>query len=463
LLVGLTRKLRPLTALKALLAVSLVATTLAVQPAEPLAAEDEEQGCAFPFTPTTYEGLRNRELFLDTIELAAFDMLFPGDPYFGLAPIEVGLRDSERNTEPALIPPVILKSIAYVESSIAQGSGDTPYGSIGPALVAFDCGHGVTQVTTGMTVPTGELGRGSPEQALVATHFAYNIARGAAILVDKWNEAPEDNPIAGTDTSAHPAVIENWYFAIWSYNGFTGPGANKSNHPMDPIYGEWPREEYSCGPESDGLGHNRSNYPYQELIIGCATNPPVVDGERLWQPQQVSLPDLNDREVKDALDLDNFVYPYARMDIPTSQPYHLDDTSRPARSLRDTIIGEPEIAVSDPTLSIGYSEETGSTTEIVDIFNLGTGVLAWYAIPSAPWLSVLPYTGVAVGLDYECNPGVDCDRAGHLEITVDPSELPAGVTEGKIVLQGLGTTQQEVITVRVNRVMRLGAPGITRN
>src|SRR5690606_3238157 len=130
---------------------------------------EEEEGCAFPFTPTTYEGTRDRQLFLDTIELAAFDMLFPEDPYFGLAPIEVGLRDSERNTQQALVPPVSLKAIAYVESAIAQASSETPYGSIGAALVAFDCGHGITQVTTGMTVPTGELGRGSPEQALVAT------------------------------------------------------------------------------------------------------------------------------------------------------------------------------------------------------------------------------------------------------------------------------------------------------
>lgn len=460
--VGLIRRLRPLTlpgALKALLTVSLVAATFALQPSEGAEAE----GCAFPFTPTTYEGLRDRQLFLDTIELAAFDMLFPGDPYFGLAPIEIGGRASDRQAEQAKVPPVLLKAIAYIESSIAQGAGSTPFGSIGEALVAFDCGHGVTQVTTGMTVPTGEAGRGSPEQALVATHFAYNIARGAAILVDKWNEAPEENPIVGSDTGGHPALIENWYYAIWNYNGFTGPGANRSNHPMDPIYGSWPRTPYSCGPESDGLGHNRSNYPYQELVIGCATNPPIVDGAPLWQAQPVSLPDLNNPAVSQPLALENFVFPYAHMDIPSPTPFHLDETPQPPASLRDTIVGNPAIAVSDPTLNIGYTDEAGSTTEIIDVFNTGSGVLAWYAIPSASWLSIVPYTGVAVGLDYECNPGVDCDRAGHLEVTVDPSLLPAGVTEGQIVLQALGTSQQQVITVRVDRVMRLGAPGITSN
>ena len=76
---------------------------------------------------------------------------------------------------------------------------------------------------------------------------------------------------------------------------------------------------------------------------------------------------------------------------------------------------------------------------------------------------MLPYTGVAVGLDYQCNPGVACDRAGHLKITVDPKKIPAGVTEGKVVLQALGTNQQRVITVKLNHVVRLDAQGVTSN
>ena len=449
--VGFIPNLRPLVALKALLTASLVAATLALQPAGGARAE----GCAFPFTPTAYEGLRDRKLFLDTIELAAYNMLFPGDPYFGLPAIEIGGRGSGRAAEPGKVPPVLLKAIAYIESSISQGAGTTPFGSVGPSLIAFDCGHGVAQVTTGMTVPTGEAGRGSPEQALVATHFAYNIARGAAILVDKWNEAPEENPIAGSDTGGHPALIENWYYAVWNYNGFTGPGANRSNHPMDPIYGAWPRTPYSCGPASDGLGHNRSNYPYQELVIGCATNPPVVDESLLWQSQPISLPDLSKSAVGSALALDNFVFPYLRMDIPTAQPFHLDETPMPPAGLRDTIVGNPGIAVSDTTLTIAYADQIGAITKTVDIFNVGTGVLIWYATPSAPWLSVLPYTGVAIGLDYNCS-GVACDRAGHLQVTIDPSLLPSGISEGQVLLQALGTTQYQVISVYLDDLTPLG-------
>jgi hypothetical protein len=401
--------------------------------------------------------MRDRTLFLDTMDLAAYNMLFPGDPYFGLPDIEVGNRASDRHTQPGQIPPVLLKSIAYVESSIAQGSGDTAFGSIGPALIAFDCGHGVTQVTTGMTVPMGETGHGSPDQALVETLFAYQNDRGAARLVDKWNEAPEENPIVGSDTGGFPGVLENWYFAIWNYNGFTGPGANRSNHPMDPIYGSWPRKSYSCGPETDGLGHNRSNYPYQELVIGCANNPPEVDGEPLWQAQKVTLPNLNNKAVKKALNLDNFVYPYSHMDIPTPRPFHIDETPAPDAALRDTIIGYPSIAVSDPAVTIDYTDKGASEVRTVDVFNTGSGILSWYATATTPWISVVPYTGVAVGLDYECNPGVDCDRAGHMQIKIDPAELPKGVTEGQIVIQALGTDQQQVITVNANEVSRIHA------
>ena len=298
---------------------------------------------------------------------------------------------------------------------------------------------------------------------MVATHFAYNIARGAAILVDKWNEAPEELPIVGSDTSGHPALIENWYYAVWNYNGFTGPGANRSNHPMDPIYGSWPRTPYSCGPVSDGLGHNRSNYPYQELVIGCATNPPVVDGEPLWQSQPVSLPDLNNPAVSQPLALENFVFPYTHMDIPSPQPFHLDETPRPPAGLRDTIVGSPAIAVSNTFVQIAYAEGIGSSIQVVDVFNTGSGVLAWYAIPSAPWLQVLPYAGVAVGLGYECNFAAPCDRAGHIEVSVDPALLPPDVSQGQIGLLALGTSQTLVITVYLDEVMLPTGLGISGN
>jgi hypothetical protein len=441
-----------------LLGAALVGLTAALG-GQPRAANAD---CAFPFTPTTYEDLKSRALFLQTIELAAFDMLFPGDPYFGLPPLETGQRSGNRPKVPGKIPPSILKSISWIESATTQASGDTPFGAIGPSLVSFDCGHGIAQVTTGMTVPTGESGRGSPQQALVATHFAYNIARGAWILADKWNAAPELLPIAGVDTNSEPGLLENWYFALWAYNGFTGPGANRSNHPMDPIYGAWPRQPYSCADHSDGKGHNRGNYPYQELVIGCAANPPMVDKQPLWQAQEISLPNLNDPTWREPLKLTNFVFPYSKMDIASPQPFHVDQTARPDASLRSKVLGAPQMGLSKTKVKVGVATGSGSTVEIVDVTNSGTGVLAWYAVPSVPWLKVAPYTGVAVGDDLPCEKDVPCERVGHLEVSVDAASAPANARSAQITVQELGSTKTMVIDVEISRVVRVGIPGIMK-
>ena len=318
-------------------------------------------------------------------------------------------------------------------------------------------------VTTDMTLPEGEGGLGSPNQALVATHFAYNIARGAAVLIDKWNKAPDELPIAGSDTQGHPALLENWYFAVWAYNGFTGPGSGRSNHPMDPIYGSWPRTPYSCGPTSDGLGHNRSNYPYQELVFGCAAHPPVVDGDPLWTGQPISLPDLNNKDVKQALDLKNFVFPYSKMDIPTTPPFHMDSTPAPDPALRDQILGSPDMALSTTDAEVDFVPGEDASTASIDVFNTGTGVLAWYALGPDSWLKITPYTGVAVGLDMPCTPGAPCDRAGHIKITVDPKLAPPGTTSIPIVIQGLGLPMNQTVTLTVRQVDSLDNVALAGN
>ena len=59
-----------------------------------------------------------------------------------------------------------------------------------------------------MTVPLGDAGAANPVQTLIATHYAYNIARGAAILANKWNEGAVLRPIVAT---GDPHVLEDWY------------------------------------------------------------------------------------------------------------------------------------------------------------------------------------------------------------------------------------------------------------
>jgi hypothetical protein len=478
----------------------------------PRSARPAAADCAFPGTPITYEGPADRSLYNTAIELAAYNMLFPGDPYFGTPAIEQGVRGS-RTTSNAPVPPVLLKATAWIESVITQADSSVPFEGIGPTLVSYDCGHGIMQVTSGMTVPLGENDNPSPEQALVATHFARNIARGAVILADKWNQAPENKPVAGTDTNSDPGIIENWYFAVWSYNGFTGPGSNKSNHPMDPIYGSWPRTPYSCGPSSDGLGHNRSNYPYQELVFGCASHPPVLNGTTLWNPQPVDLPDLNDPRWREPLELENFVYPYDKMDIPTPRASsqvsvppstsegtplpswyvvprtptqvvapsptplpptavaspasgvvgHRDNTPRPSPDLRSTILRSPSLAVGGAGLQFRVAPEESVASQSIRVSNTGTGVLSWMATPSVDWLTVTPAAGVALGADMPCTADGFCERSPVIAISPDPSKTPQGTQTATIRIEAPGLNQAYTIPVTVVSVVRIGVPGVTRN
>jgi len=445
-----------------------LATLLAIAIAAVVAAPGGQRSvptagaCAFVEPPTTYETTEDRRLYLTAMDLAGHNMLFPGDPFFSQARMDIGTR-SNRTTQDVYVPPTLLKSISWLESLTAQGASNLPFGAIGPALVSFDCGYGIAQVTSGMTAPLGESGQPNDEQALVATHYAYNVGRGAAILVDKWNNAPEGRPIAGIDTNSDPRIVENWYFAVWGYNGFTGPGANKSNHPLDPVYGSWPRTPYSCGPATDGLGHNRTQYPYQELVFGCIAHPPTVQGRPLWEPIDATLPDLNNPYWRTPLDLANFQAPYNRMDIPTPKPSHEDPTLRPHPLARLAILGQPRLVVDRPIVLVNVRPKQSASPAEVRISNGGSGIVPWRVSANKSWVTVSQQAGVAVGNDLPCLPDSPCERTATLRISVDPSKV-LGSDAAVVTIRGLGINggmAEIALFVQVN--VAIGVPGATKN
>lgn len=413
-------------------------------------AAPQAQGCAFPTAPTTYEAGLDRGAYLIGLELASYNMIAPDDTFFGTPMVEIGTRSDRRVADEPYVPPTLLKAIGWIESHLTQADWNTPFGAVGPALISFDCGHGIMQITSGMTSPA-DSGWPSSQQSLVATHYLYNIARGAAILVAKWNGAPQVRPIAGTDTDSDPTIVENWYFAVWSYNGFTGPGANRSNHPADPIYRDWPRTGFSCGPADDGYGHTYA-YPYQELVFGCAARPPSVGDQELWTPLALSLPDLNDSKWGDPLSLDNFVFPFERMDVPTPRPWHRDPTPRPADAVAAFLLGSPSLRVS-------WAEVTGQVNEVT-ISNTGSGLLAWRARPEQPWISVDKQAGVALAPDVPCIGGAPCERSPTLSISVNPAVAPPTQEDGWVAIESLTTGRLwRVRVVRGDWPNRIGLPG----
>ncbi len=419
---------------------------------------ERAEACAFLRVPHAYEADQARTTYANTMNAAAVDALFPGDPIFGLPPIETGARSARAPGGKAL-PPSLLRSIGWVESTLSMAARAVPFQSTGPALVSFDCGHGVMQVTTGMTVPLGVNNQPTPSQASIATHYAYNIARGAVILAEKWNQAPELRPVAGADTGSNPLLIENWYFAVWSYNGFTGPGSTQSNHPLDPVFTN-PRAEWRC----DG-SQSRTRYPYQELVWGCLNNPPSSGGIRLWAPVAATLPNLSLPQFFQPLAIANFAFPYPAMDIPTPQPAHADPAAPVTPDFRARVLGSPVPAVSGPPIELRLDTGPAASRATVQVRNGGTGILVWSATPSASWIVIDPPAGAAVGPDVACGAAGGCAAASAITVTVNPVLLPQSAASGSITITGANGSSagpSVTVAVTVNAEFDTGAPGVSR-
>ena len=196
----------------------------------------------------------------------------------------------------SFIPPTIVKSILWVESGWQNASRGIPWGGVGPTLRSFDCGYGVGQATTGMENTEDNP---SVEQAKVGTSFYHSIAASTRILALKWND--RYRPIAG---QGNPENLEDWYYAIWSYNGFSpinhplfnltvvdadatqhGNEWNWRNHPLYPALHPFRGEVWHCNEKTaatyvdggDGTPFfDYLDYTYPERIYGCMRYPPKI-------------------------------------------------------------------------------------------------------------------------------------------------------------------------------------------
>ncbi|HEX6676866.1 MAG TPA: GDSL-type esterase/lipase family protein [Actinomycetes bacterium] len=193
------------------------------------------------------------------------------------------------------VPPQVLYGILAQESNWNQASwhalagyGGNPlvanfYGASDPANPAdidydrADCGYGIGQITDGMRA--GQLPAAT--QVAVATDYAENVAAAVKILVDKWNQLAA---LGIRMNDGNPAMVENWYGAIWAYNsgvhlvgnGEPNSGLGWFNNPANPIY----------PPDRHPFLHNGAvqtyddaktpqYWPYQEKVLGWAETPQV--------------------------------------------------------------------------------------------------------------------------------------------------------------------------------------------
>lgn len=145
---------------------------------------------------------------------------------FSTAYCEVGKKLSKKETEKLVeevakkrgIPSVILKAIANVESSFRQ------FNDKGAPYTSRSGNIGIMQVHS----------RGYDANKLKNDPI-YNIEAGADVLLAKWRYANDRMPQIG---DMDPNVLENWYFALWAYNGLlerNNPNVN-SNTYQNKIY-----------------------------------------------------------------------------------------------------------------------------------------------------------------------------------------------------------------------------------
>ncbi|NLE22992.1 MAG: lytic transglycosylase domain-containing protein [Actinobacteria bacterium] len=123
-------------------------------------------------------------------------------PYANPSPSEIRAK-LQSAAAARSIPPKILYGIAWQESTWRQ------FDANGDPLIGYDGkGIGIMQVTT---IPAGV------DVERLKTDIDYNIAVGADILVVKWGYAPSVFPVIG---DGDPRCYENWFFAVWAYNGW---------------------------------------------------------------------------------------------------------------------------------------------------------------------------------------------------------------------------------------------------
>ena len=187
-------------------------------------------------------------------------------PYVNPTPVEIRAKLKAaavlRN-----VPPKILYGIAFQESTWRQFDAD------GDPLIGFDGkGVGIMQVTT---IPTGV------DVERLKTDIDYNIAVGADILVAKWGYAPTVFPVIG---DGDPRCYENWFFAVWAYNGWTASNA----YP----YKIW--THVATGPEGWWTGVPVTPVPPASLVNGFPVAPVTTPlPAHYWSPTPLPKPALS--------------------------------------------------------------------------------------------------------------------------------------------------------------------------
>lgn len=109
------------------------------------------------------------------------------------------------------VPAVFVKAIAQIESGFEH------FNSNGNPKISSNGKHiGLMQVTNTNNIFDTEK---------LKYDLDYNINAGIDVLLMKWNASVQNTSISSVG-NMDPNILENWYFALWAYNGWAA-----SNNP----------------------------------------------------------------------------------------------------------------------------------------------------------------------------------------------------------------------------------------
>jgi putative cell wall-binding protein len=199
------------------------------------------------------------------------------------------------------IPSTILKAIAFQESSWRQ------FDSKGQPLLSPTGAIGIMQIS-----PKYE----TPENIVkLKTDIEFNIRRGAELLNEKWSFTPK---IGDGDRNK----LENWYFAIWAYNIWSGKNNpnEASLSPTNPAVPASPSETTSStvqGSTTTTPSTPTTTLPvYQDRILNTIADP------QAWLARYVPAVEITRIPVSS---LPEQGVPQKTVQWKTPLPYHLGD------------------------------------------------------------------------------------------------------------------------------------------
>lgn len=269
--------------------------------ASPAAVNDSTPTCAVPRNDPTIQPLQPSPNMVEwAVDQAVHGNLAVQKSMFKLAKIDGG----------GTVPAQVILGILAQESNLSQASfhavpGDTGnpeisdyYGNRAPSgdhnvdVINYnnaDCGYGIGQVTTGMSV--GETLYTPAQQVAIASDYKANIAAAVNALIDKWNQLYTEPQGRLWVNSGDAAYIENWYLALWAYN--TGYHAS-----TDPKSGGYWGVGWLNNPANNSYPYNRhrfladyndathpSDWSYEERVMGWIEVPQKKgDGDAYAKP-----------------------------------------------------------------------------------------------------------------------------------------------------------------------------------